>query len=202
MDVEEVPLLIFPSHISINNRNDNYWVGPTSVPIAQDQLDPKIFQKKEVVVRNQGLTNLVTQTVVKQEIHKTVPLDVSYYVAGHVHTVPLHGPPQKKGLSPVLPVNKIKHVKGVSCVSQCLFVPSVPIVPHVATEISVGARLQSLWEVWQRLGSNPRVVSVWRDGYILPFRERPQLSRFPLIVSIYATPIKNKALSEALASLI
>ena len=44
----------FPSHISINNINDNYWVGPTSVPIAQDQLDPKIFQKKEVVVRNQG----------------------------------------------------------------------------------------------------------------------------------------------------
>ena len=79
----------------------------------------------------------------KQEIHKTVTLDVSYRIAGHVHTVPLHGPPQKKGLSPVLPVNKINHVKGVSCVSQCLFVPSVPNVPHVATEISVGARFQS-----------------------------------------------------------
>ena len=24
-DVEEVPLLVFPSHISINNINDNYW---------------------------------------------------------------------------------------------------------------------------------------------------------------------------------
>ena len=46
--------------------------------------------------------------------------------------------------------NKIKIVKGVSCVSQCLSAPSVPNVPHVATEISVGGRLQSFWQVWQR----------------------------------------------------
>ena len=90
----------------------------------------------------------------------------------------------------------------MSCVSQCLFAQSVLNVPHVATEISVGGRLQSFWQVWQRLGSNPRVVSVLRDGYILPFRERPHLSHFPLIVSKYASPSKNKALLEALASLI
>ena len=90
----------------------------------------------------------------------------------------------------------------MSCVSQCLSAPSVPNVPHVATQISVGGRLQSFWQVWQRLSSNRRVVSVLRDGYNLPFRERPQLSRFPLIVSKYASPTKNKALLEALASLI
>ena len=83
---------------------------------------------------------------------------------------------------------------------QCLSAPSVSNAPHVATEISVGGRLQSFWQVWQRLGSNPRVVSVLRDGYNLPFRERPQLSRFPLIVSKYASPCKSKALLEALAS--
>ena len=43
---------------------------------------------------------------------------------------------------------------------------------------------------------------VLRDGYNLPFRERPHLSRFPLIVSKYASPVKSKALLEALASLI
>ena len=48
--------------------------------------------------------------------------------------------------------------------------------------------------------SNPS-VSVLRDGYSLPFRERPQLSRFPLIVSKYANPTKSKALLEALSSL-
>ena len=41
-----------------------------------------------------------------------------------------------------------------------------------------------------------------RNGYTLPFRERPHLSRFPLIVSRYSSPTKNKALSEALASLL
>ena len=72
---------------------------------------------------------------------------------------------------------------------------------HMLPQISVGGRLQSFWQVWKRLGSNPRVVSVLRDGYTLPFRERPHLSRFPLIVSKYASPSKNKALLEALASL-
>ena len=111
------------------------------------------------------------------------------------------GAAAKERLRPGLCLNRIKLVKGVSCVSPCLFAPSVPNVPHVATGISVGGRLQSFWQVWQRLGSNPRVVSVLRDGYSFPFRERPQLSRFPLIVSKYASPTKSKALVEALSSL-
>ena len=123
-------------------------------------------------------------------------------VVDPVPIVTMQGQPQKKGLSPVQSLTKIKLVKGASCVNQSLSAPSVPNVPHVATEINVGARLQSFWQVWQRLGSNPRVVSVLRDGYNLPFRERPQLSRFPLIVSKYASPSKNKALLEALASLV
>ena len=52
---------------------------------------------------------------------------------------------QKKVLSPGLCLNRIKLVKGVSCVSQCLSAPCVPNAPHVATEISVGGRLQSFW---------------------------------------------------------
>ena len=53
-----------------------------------------------------------------------------------------------------------KLVKGVSCVGLSHFAPSVPSVPHVVTETGVGGRLQSFWQVWQRLGSNPRVVSL------------------------------------------
>ena len=123
-------------------------------------------------------------------------------VVGHAHSVTLHGQPQRKGLGPDLSLNKIKVVKGVPCVNQCFSTPSVPNVPHAATEISVGGRLQSFWQVWQRLGSNPRVMSVLRDGYNNPFRERPQLSYFPSIVNKYASPLKNKALLKALASLI
>ena len=94
-----------------------------------------------------------------------------------------------------------KACQSVSCVVLSHFAPSVQSVPHVVTKTSVGGRLQSFWQVWQKLGSNPRVVSLLRDGYSLPFRERPHLSRFPLIVSKYASPSKSKALIEALWSL-
>ena len=123
-------------------------------------------------------------------------------VVSHVPSVTFHGQPQRKGLSPAVSLNKIKVVKGVSYVSQCLSAPSVPNVPHVATEIRVGGRLQSFWQVWQGLQSNPRVVSILKEGYTLPLIERPPLCRFPLIVSKYANPLKNKSLSEALSSLI
>ena len=45
-------------------------------------------------------------------------------------------------------------------------------------------------------------MSILKEGYTLPFRERPALSRLPLIVSKYVNPLKNKSLSEALSSLI
>ena len=125
-----------------------------------------------------------------------------YNVVNHVQCVTSLGKPEKKGSDPALTQNRIKFVKDVSCANPCLFAPSVPNVLHVVTDLSVGGRLQSFWQVWQSLGPNPRVVSVLRNGYTLPFRERPHLSRFPLIVSRYSSPTKNKALSEALASLL
>ena len=122
---------------------------------------------------------ILVHKVVKQRSKQTLrdlvcKKAVSYQdVVSHVPSVIFHREPQKKCLSPTLCLNKIKVVKGVSCVSQCLSAPSVPNVPHVAIEISVGGRLQSFWQVWQRLGSNPRVVSILKEGYTLPFRERP-----------------------------
>ena len=121
-------------------------------------------------------------------------------VVNPVLSVTTPGQPQKKGIRPAQGLKQIKLVKGVSCVALSHFAPSVPSVPHV-TKTGVGGRLQSFWQVWQKLGSNPRVVSFLRDGYSLPFRERPHLSLFPLIVSKYANPSKSKALVEALWSL-
>ena len=37
-----------------------------------------------------------------------------------------------------------------------------------------------------KVRSNARVVSILKEGYTLPFRERPPLSHFPLVVSKYA----------------
>ena len=51
------------------------------------------------------------------------------------------------------------------------------------------------------LDMNPSVVSILRDGYVLPFKILPPLVRDPLIVSGYANPLKNLYLKEALRAL-
>ena len=100
-------------------------------------------------------------------------------VVSHVPIVTLHGQPQRKGLSPGQYLNKINLVKGVSCVNQCLSAPIAPNIPNVAIEISVGGRLHRFWQVWQKLGANPRVVSILKEGYSLPFREGHHSACFP-----------------------
>ena len=119
-----------------------------------------------------------------------------------VPTVHSHGLPQKKGVSPGHCLSKINHVKDVCCVGQCLFVPSAPNAPNAVVKQAVGGRLQQFWHIWQEMGANPRVVSVLRDGYSLPFKQRPRLTRFPLVQSGYANPGKSRSLTEALRSLI
>ena len=132
----------------------------------------------------------------------TVSVDVCCPVVNHVHTVHSHRPPQKKGVRPDHCQNKIKHVKGVCCVSPCLSAPSVSNVPNAVSEQNVGGRLQSFWQVWQNMGSNPWVVSILKEGYTLPFKQRPHLTRFPLIQNGYSSPTRNMYLKEALISLI
>ena len=127
--------------------------------------------------------------------------DVFCHVVTHAPSVSTVGPPQKKGLSPARWLNEIKHVNSVSCVDPCLFVPNVQSVPTVVNDCPEGGRLQKFWQVWQRLGANPRAVSILKEGYSLPFKMRPPLTRFPIIQSGYANPTRNLSLKEALTSL-
>ena len=122
----------------------------------------------------------------------------SCHVATHCLSAISKGLPQKKGIRPDVKETKIKHVKGVSFVNHCLSARSVPNVPNVVKELGVGARLQTFWPKWHELGANPRVVSILKEGYALPFKMRPPLTRFPLIKSGYANPVTSRALSEAL----
>ena len=139
----EAPTLVFLGHEATNHTNDNYPSVPTQLSCQLSRLDHKLSQL------HQNVYSLVVHKVAKQNSEQTLrdlvgKKAVSYQdVVSHVHSVTFHGQPQRKGLSPALCVNKIKVVKGVSCVSQCLSAPSVPNVPHVATEISVGGRFQS-----------------------------------------------------------
>ena len=127
--------------------------------------------------------------------------DVFFHVATHAPSVATTGLPQKKGLSPIPVLRKIKHVNSVSCVDPCLFVQNAQGVPTVVHDGPVGGRLQKFWQVWQRLGANPRAVSILKEGYSLPFRLRPPLTRVPIIQSSYANPVKSRFLKEALISL-
>ena len=55
----------------------------------------------------------------------------------------------------------------------------------------VGGCLQPFWQTWAHLGANPRVVSILKEGYVLPFKLKPPLVRYPLIVSGYAHSLRE-----------
>ena len=96
----------------------------------------------------------------------------------------VRGQSQKKDGSPSLKVKtEINFVKSVFSVDHCVFAPTVPSAHNVANAQMVGGRLQNFWQKWSLLGANPRVVPILKDGYILPFKNRPPLVRDPLIVS-------------------
>ena len=83
--------------------------------------------------------------------------------------------------------------------------PSAPPVTNVLSVVEgrpVGARLQNFWQVWAQKGSSPKVVSILKEGYNLPFSHKPPLTRIPLIRSGYANPRRNSYLQEALHSLL
>ena len=175
-----------------------YLGGPTVKLVHQIQLDPQCQDKS--VSSNISLDKFQTVNKVpffKHESRRTVYCPV----VSPVRSVLSHGHPQKKGVSPGNCLNKIKSVKSVFCVDPCVFAPIVPSVPSAVSEHNVGDRLQEFWQVWQTMGSNPRVVSILKRDYTLPFKQRPVLTRFPVVQSGYANPSKNMHLKEALVSL-
>ena len=168
--------------MATRDTNDNYCLS-------------QVVVNSNVLVKSQ-LNKQTSKTAVK-----TRHLDVNSPAANHVPSVTYIGLPQKKGISPAPYKNKIKSVKGVCCVNPCLSVPCVHNAHTVAKPPNVGGRLQQFWQVWQELGANPRVVSIIRDGYSLPFKQRPPLSRVPVVLSGYANPRRNKVLKQALLTL-
>ena len=82
--------------------------------------------------------------------------------------------------------------------SQC----SAPNALNVATNLLVCSCLLDFWWTWAHLGAYPRLVSILKDGYVLPLKIRPLLVREPLIIIGYANPPRNSYLEEDLHSLI
>ena len=161
--------------------NDNYCKS-SPVPVARP-----VSSVKSVVTRNSFVS---------------VPTNVSYHVVCRVPTV-TRWQSQKKDVRPKSKIkSQIKCVKSASFVGHFVSAPNVPNVPNVASVQPVGGRLQSFWEIWAHKGANPKVVSILKEGYVLPFKVRPPLVRVPLIVSGYANPIRDSHLQAAVQALI
>ena len=72
-------------------------------------------------------------------------------------------------------------MKDVSCVGHLSSVNFVTNVPTVAIDLPVWTRLHQFGEKWEALGASPKVVTALREGYNLPFRFRPNLTRSPTV---------------------
>ena len=66
----------------------------------------------------------------------------------------------------------------------------------------VGGRLRSFSRDWQTNNCSPNVLNIITNGYVLPFLSKPNLVRFPLIISEYKALPKDQALADCIQSLL
>ena len=131
----------------------------------------------------------------------TLNLNVDSYVANaHIVT----GLPQRKGVNPTFCqiYTEIKYVKNVSCVGHLSSVNLSHQCPTCCYRSSCRGKVMPVLGKWEALGSSPKVVTTLREGYTLPFRFRPNLTRSPAVISNYHNPAKQSFLLEALYQLI
>ena len=155
---------------------------------------------KDSVIVSDKMEGLNPPPVTDQKNSK-LTLNVDSHVANaHIVT----GLPQRKGVNPNIYqlYTEIKYVKDVSCVGHLPSVKLVTNAQHDVLDPPVGARLNHCWKKWETLGSSPKVVTILREGYTLPFRFRPHLTRSPTVISNYHNPTKQSFLIEALYQLI
>ena len=69
-------------------------------------------------------------------------------------------------------------------------------------DLPVGGRLKWFVEHWEKQGAHPFQLDLLRQGYRLPFRDHPKLSRTPCIHSEYNDTDKVNALSTSILDLL
>ena len=69
-------------------------------------------------------------------------------------------------------------------------------------DLPVGGRLRQFLPEWEKHGSHRLITGLIRDGYKLPFRECPDLSRVPCIISSYTGFDKQNALWTSIQDLL
>ena len=62
-------------------------------------------------------------------------------------------------------------------------------------------KIYEFWETWEALGAGLKVLKILKEGYTLPFRIQPNLTRSLTIIISYVNPPRNSYLTEALHAL-
>ena len=197
MDEVEAPTLISLVQEDINLTNDNYCISP---PIPCPVL---VEEKLDQTVQELVQDSLNCQNVVKfKNSSETFKQDCILSCCKSCSICNFKRASAKERYKTRCANERNKTCQKCFFCKSMSFCKSVPNVPNVVKELGVGSRLQNFWPKWEKLGANPRVVSILREGYTLPFKMRPPLTRFPIIKSGYANPARSRALSEALSALI
>ena len=68
-----------------------------------------------------------------------------------------------------------------------------PMTPSKSNSPPVGGRLHSFRRDWQTNKCSSNVLRIITNGYVLPFLSKPNLDRFPLIISEYKALQKEQA---------
>ena len=157
-----------------NNVNDNYYVKCVTrlkdcvcVSVKMTGLSPS-----PVIAESKDLTS--KSKTVNLQTH--VLLILFFFVKGY---------PQKKRVNPSCGYHcqRIKCVKDVSSVDHLCSVNLVKNVQTVAPDLPVGTRFHQFWNKWAALGASPKVITVLREGYTLPFQFWQNLTRTPTVIT-------------------
>ena len=99
--------------------------------------------------------------------------------------------PQKKLINPdIFHHPGTKYANNVSCVDQWSSVKKSQMSQLLQIYLW-GPDCTIFGENWQALGASPKVVTVFKEDYILPFQFWPNLTRSPTIISCYVNPHRN-----------
>ena len=155
---------------------------------------------KDSVIVSDKMEVLNPPPVTDQKNSK-VTLNVDSHVANaHIVT----GLPQRKGVNPntCQLYTEIKYVKKCFLCRSLTFCKSCHQCSTCCFRSSCRGEVKPVLGEMETLGSSPKVVNILREGYTLPFRFRPHLTRSPTVISNYHNPTKQSFLLEALYQLI
>ena len=179
-------------------RNSSFW-------------DPSLFESQLV---KEGEDFLLKKGNSKKTLRVSHPIRISPFVVPTTRKeAPTGNAPM--GATPHKAVTNRFPQKGGNRTSEAPGVVFDPIIgeegvetplPNDSSKASlsppVGGRLRSFRRDWQTNKCSPNVLNIITNGYVLPFLSKPNLVRFPLILSEYKAHQKDQALASCIQSLL